>query len=248
MSTAELHTLTGAYALHSLPDDERAAFERHLAACPSCTREVAELTSTAARLGRAMTETPPGHLKDQVLRRIATERQEGPLTVRQGHPRTRYGRTASRFALAACVAAAAAFGGIAVWQHQEAKDAQQQAQAAQGRAEALAAVLAAPDARATTGKLADGASATVVVSRSRDRAAFVTSGLPRPPAGKVYQLWFDDGGTMRAAGLLNPAARTDAVLLDGPVGRASGMGITVEPAGGSAAPTSAPVALMGFPA
>ncbi|MGW7415475.1 anti-sigma factor [Streptomyces sp. NPDC054863] len=248
MSTAELHTLTGAYALHALPDDERAAFERHLADCPSCTREVGELTATAARLGRAMTETPPARLKEQVLRRIATERQEGPLTVRQGRARGRYGRTASRFALAACVAAAAAFGGIAVWQHEVAKDARQQARVAQGRAEALAAVLAAPDAKASTGKLAGGASATVVVSRSRDQAAFVAAGLPEPPAGKVYQLWFNDGTAMRAAGLLNPAARTDAVLLAGPVGKASGMGITVEPSGGSTAPTSAPVALMEFPA
>ncbi|MBH0245536.1 anti-sigma factor, partial [Streptomyces cavourensis] len=39
----------------------------------------------------------------------------------------------------------------------------------------------------------------------------------------------------------------DAVLLDGPVDRATGMGITVEPAGGSAEPTSDPVALMDFP-
>ncbi|MFI5804095.1 anti-sigma factor domain-containing protein [Streptomyces sp. NPDC051561] len=248
MSTAELHTLTGAYALHALPEDERAAFERHLADCPSCTQEVAELASTTARLGRAMTETPPERMKAEVLRRIAVERQDPPVTARQGRVRGRYGRAASRFTLAACLVAAAGFGGVAVWQHQEAQDARQQAEASQLQAEALAAVLAAPDAKATTGKVADGASATVVVSRSLNRAAFVAAGLPQPPAGKVYQLWFNDGGAMRAAGLLNPAARTDSVLMDGPVGSASGMGITVEPAGGSPAPTSDPVALMDFPA
>jgi anti-sigma-K factor RskA len=248
MSTAELHTLTGAYALHALPDEERAAFERHLADCTSCVQEVRELASTAARLGRAMTETPSPRMKDEVLRRIATERQEGPLTARSEKVRGGYGRAATRFALAACVAAAAAFGGIAVWQHQEARDAQQQVQAAQTRAEALASVLAAPDAKATTGKVGGGASATVVVSRSRDRAAFVASGMPQPPSGKVYQLWFNDDGTMRPAGLMDPGARTDAVLLEGPLGKASGMGITVEPAGGSAAPTSAPLAVMDFPA
>ncbi|MFJ2746131.1 anti-sigma factor domain-containing protein [Streptomyces sp. NPDC087440] len=248
MSTAELHTLTGAYALHALPEDERLAFEHHLADCPSCAQEVAELAATAARLGRAMTENPPERMKAEVLRRITTERQEGPLTVRQGRVRGRYGRAATRFALAACLAAAAAFGGIAVWQHQVAQDAQQQAQAAQQQTEALAAVLAAPDAKASTGRVGAGASATVVVSRSRDRAAFVASGMPTPPAGKVYQLWFNDAGTMRSAGLMDPAASTGAVLLNGPVGKASGMGITVEPTGGSPAPTSDPVALMEFPA
>ena len=53
MSTAELHTLTGAYALHALPEDERVAFERHLGACEACAQEVRELSATAARLGLA---------------------------------------------------------------------------------------------------------------------------------------------------------------------------------------------------
>ncbi|MYS39774.1 anti-sigma factor, partial [Streptomyces sp. SID5998] len=44
MTTTDLHALTGAYALHALPDDERAAFERHLTGCSSCAREVAEFT------------------------------------------------------------------------------------------------------------------------------------------------------------------------------------------------------------
>jgi len=38
------------------------------------------------------------------------------------------------------------------------------------------------------------------------------------------------------------------VLLQGAVDGADGMGITVEPAGGSPEPTSPPVAVMDFPA
>lgn len=63
----------------------------------------------------------------------------------------------------------------------------------------------------------------------------------------MYQLWFDDRGTMRSAGLIDRAATSDTALLDGPVDGASGMGITVEPAGGSTQPTSAPLALLTFP-
>ena len=95
--------------------------------------------------------------------------------------------------------------------------------------------------------LADGATGTVVVSHSRDRAVFVVSGMARPPGGKVYQLWFDDGGTMRSAGLMDPDRADQAVLLQGGVDRASGMGITVEPDGGSKHPTTTPIALMPFP-
>ena len=56
--SADLHTLTGAYAAHALSDGERLAFERHLAACPACAQEVRELTETAARLGTAVAARP----------------------------------------------------------------------------------------------------------------------------------------------------------------------------------------------
>ncbi|MFD5088620.1 zf-HC2 domain-containing protein, partial [Kitasatospora sp. NPDC058406] len=55
---ADLHTLTGAYAAHALPDPEREAFEEHLARCASCAQEVAEFATTLARLGAAETVTP----------------------------------------------------------------------------------------------------------------------------------------------------------------------------------------------
>ncbi|MFE3603384.1 anti-sigma factor domain-containing protein [Streptomyces sp. NPDC059096] len=249
MTTADLHTLTGAYALHALAPQERAEFERHLEACRACSVEVRELSATAARLGRAVAVTPPPALKEQVLRRIATERQDPPkVTPHQARSGgTGRGRALSRFALAACLAAVAGLGGVAVWQNQEARDARQEAQAAQRHSEELAAVLAAPDARVATGGLTNGATGSVIVSRSQDRAAFVASGMPKPPSGKVYELWYDDGGTMRAAGLLDPTTGSTSVLMDGPLGGASGMGITVEPAGGSEQPTSAPLALMNFP-
>lgn len=249
MSTAELHTLTGAYALHALPDSERQAFERHLEDCEACTQEVRELSATAARLGLAVAETPPRELRDRVLREITTVRQEAPAPGRRARTGGG-GRTAGRwysYALAACVAAAAAFGGVAVWQNQVAQDARQEANQAQRQNEQLAQVLSAPDAKTTSSELTGGAHGTVVVSRSQNRAVFLASGMDRPPSGKVYQLWFNDEGTMRSAGLMDPKASDDAVLLDGPVDRASGMGITVEPAGGSDEPTSSPVALMNFP-
>ncbi|MFG3281542.1 anti-sigma factor domain-containing protein [Streptomyces sp. NPDC048111] len=248
MTNAELHTLTGAYALHALTETERAEFEEHLRACEGCAQEVRELSATAARLGLAVSVTPPVELKDAVLRRISVVRQEPPHTPAApgAAGNRRRGARWSRYALAACLAAAAALGGVAVWQHQRATDAQERADAAQRQSQQLADVLAAPDAKAVTGTLPDGASGTLVVARSRNQAAFVASGLQRPPAGKVYQLWFNDQGTMRSAGLMNPARSTEAVLLNGPVDRASGMGITLEPAGGSTAPTSAPLALMNF--
>ncbi|GAA2980366.1 anti-sigma factor [Streptomyces fulvorobeus] len=250
MSTAELHTLTGAYALHALPDDERQEFERHLGMCEACSQEVRELSATAARLGLAVSRRPGPALRDRVLSEITTVRQEPPShgALSRSTGTGNRARRRTSFVLAACIAASAAFGGVAVWQNQVAQDARQEANRADERSEQLAQVLAAPDARTTSGTLKGGARGTVVVSRGENRAVFLTSGMEQPPAGKVYQLWFDEGGTMRSAGLMDPSAASEAVLMDGEVAGASGMGITVEPVGGSEQPTSAPLALMSLPA
>ncbi|MEU9348465.1 anti-sigma factor [Streptomyces sp. NPDC048278] len=248
-TTTDPHRLTGAYALHALSDEESAAFERHLEGCETCPQETAELCATAARLGLAVAVAPAPAMREQVLRRITAVRQETPgrvaqsLSVRSG-PRA---RALSRWALAACLAAVAALGGTAVWQHQQAVEARDRARHATEATDAIAAVLAAPDAETRAAVLTGGATGTVVVSRGQDRAVFAVSGMARPPGGKVYQLWFDDDGTMRSAGLMDPGRSDQAVLLRGAVDGASGVGVTVEPAGGSERPTSAPLALLAFP-
>lgn len=260
---ADLHTLTGAYAVHALSGRELLAFERHLADCEACAQEVRELRATAAKLGMATSLTPSPVLKDDVMRRIATVRQEPPRVAR-GEPEFSGGgvapRRASRgkwqnFALAACLAGAVALGGVAVWQSRQASDARDTARRSEQRAarvEAVTEVLAAPDAHSRNAKLTNGATGTVVVSHTLDKAAFLASGLPKPPDGRVYQLWFSDGGTMRSAGLMDSAdtgtGAGTAALLSGAVGKASGVGVTVEPAGGSKAPTTDPIGLMSLPA
>ncbi|MDG9723194.1 MULTISPECIES: anti-sigma factor [unclassified Streptomyces] len=248
--TEDLHSLTGAYALHALHDDERAAFERHLADCGSCEQESREFAAAAARLGLAATLSPGPVLKDRVLHRITTVRQVPPGggTVERARRVVPRGRGLARWALAACVAVAAGLGGTAVWQYERAQDAGDRATQAQRRAEELAGVLAAPDAASRTVRLADGASGTLVVSDRQDRAVFLASGMAEPPAGKVYQLWFDDHGTMRSAGLMDAGRGSQAVLMEGDVDGAAGVGITVEPAGGSEQPTTTPIALMNMPA
>ncbi|MEV7284563.1 anti-sigma factor [Streptomyces sp. NPDC093252] len=259
MSADDPHRLTGAYALDALDGDERVGFERHLTGCVPCAQESAELSATAARLGLAASAVPRPEMRARVLRRITAVRQEPPrpavVPVRPERGAGR-ARVSARWALAACLAVATALGGTAWWQYERARDAESRVQVAERAAAEVAAVLSAPDARVAAGTLGDsggdggdggdGATGSVVVSRSRDRAVFVAAGLPRPPAGKTYQLWFDDGGVMRDAGLLEPGRADQTVLMRGAVGPASGMGVTVEPEGGSARPTSAPLAVLAF--
>ena len=82
--------------------------------------------------------------------------------------------------------------------------------------------------------------ATVVVDA--EGHAYVTAGdMPPLPSDRTYQLWSLEDGTPVSVGLLgpDPANHTIAIGVDGNVHQ---MAITTEPAGGSATPTSAPVA------
>ncbi|MEV7603238.1 anti-sigma factor [Kitasatospora sp. NPDC089797] len=247
MSAVDPHTLTGAYAAHALDPEESAAFELHLADCPACAQEVAGFAATLARLGSAGAVVPPEALKVRVMAALPGVRQEAPRTA-AGPGSARPGRRAgawTKFALAACLAVATGAGALAVQQHGQAERARDRAAAVQQESDRLTALLTAPDARTVTGSATGGSGVgTVVWSQERGRAAFLASGMPVPAAGTTYELWFDDAGTMRPAGLL-PSGE-GALLLSGPLRGAKGVGVTVEPAGGSAKPSGAPVMLLAF--
>ncbi|MBT2526826.1 anti-sigma factor [Streptomyces sp. ISL-99] len=248
MSEEHIHVATGAYALNAVPDDERESVESHLRECLPCEQEVRELTATAACLGTAVAATPPPRMKNQVLARIQAVPQLPPqVTTVDASNRltTAWTRNMPRLLLAACLAAATAFGGTAAWQFQEAQQAEQRAQQATQETADMARVLAAPDARSATGSIKGGARATVIVSRSHNSAVFLASGLPELPHDQTYQLWFADDGTMRPAGLIR---HDGGLVMKGEVGKATGMGVTVEPADGSSQPTTAPLTLMTLPA
>jgi len=119
---------------------------------------------------------------------------------------------------------------------------QQQLDQAQARSRALAAVLAAPDARLATAPVNTGGVLTVLASPRRHEAVVTTAGLPALTGSKVYQLWFVAGTSARSAGLLpRPVdGRTAPVLASGLV-RGDVVALTVEPAGGTRKPTTTPI-------
>ena len=106
--------------------------------------------------------------------------------------------------------------------------------------------MTAPDAASQTLTFPGGARAKLVRSESLHQAVLVTTDMPAAPSGKVYQLWLDmpDEG-MVSAGVM-PRKADQSVMLEGDAALATGAGITVEPDGGSTAPTSDPIALFAF--
>ena len=108
-----------------------------------------------------------------------------------------------------------------------------------GNAE-IAAVLAAHDARTRSAATSAGGTATVVASLAEGKVVFTSFGLRALSPSEVYELWFIGTGGARPAALLPSAIPVLAAGLEA----GDAIGVTVEPAGGSAAPTTTPIVVM----
>ena len=259
---ADIHALSGAYAVDAVDDIERAEFERHLATCADCREEVASFRATATHLSTLMSETPPERLREQVMRDIAKVRPLPPAVGEEAGRRieaTSRERAAAQVPeppsrasrlsdarrrrnrwLAAAAAVVAVGGGAALAVTQPWKS------SSQVQTNIAAQVQQAPDAQRYQTTLSDGSTLTIVRSQSVGRAVLVTENLAAAPSGKAYQMWLQAaGGNFVSAGLVPPGS-TEPVVLEGDAATAQGAGVTVEPSGGSPQPTTTPIALFAF--
>lgn len=238
MAEADVHTLTGAYVCDALGERERAAFESHMAVCPDCAAEVRELREVTAVLAAAVSQRPPASLKEAVDASIRVTRQAPPITdpptLADPAPRDAGRGLRAVWAIAAVLALLVAGLGWRIVEQQR------QINALNSQAVRISQLLTAPDAAAVRVTVAGGGTALLVDSRSRDEAAITFTGLAGAPAGKTYQLWLlTPAGSARSAGLM-ASAPSQPILLRGLAGEAE-VGMTIEPAGGSPAPTTRPV-------
>jgi len=238
------HSLSGAYALDALePGAERDRFTRHLSRCQSCASEVRGFCEVATAMAFAVTTEPPAGLRDRVLAAAARTRQLPPEIRTHARPR----RTRTRVPWLSGVVATASIVVAVLFGFAQAHT---QDELNQVRAEnhAISLVLSAPEAKLLTHTVTNGGVATVVLAADRHELAVVTTGLPALPPGKVYQLWLIGKPAITSAGLLPPAkdGRTPPVLATGVV-KGDTLGLTVEPAGGSAQPTTKPILALPLP-
>ncbi len=241
----ELHLLTGSYALDALPERERSDFEKHLRRCPSCAEEVRGLRETAARLALATAITPPPEMRERVLAAVPQTRQLPPLPGRHALSRTGLRLPLSRTGAGVSAAVLALAAAVAFLFVSNVSTTSQLHQS-QATASAVAAVLAAPDARVQFVPAAGGGTVTAVTSVRRQEAVVTSASLPALADARVYQLWvLTSDGTARSAGLLTVSVSGTATphLADG-VSGGDKLAITVEQAGGTAQPTTAPVVVM----
>jgi anti-sigma-K factor RskA len=254
---ADVHSLAGPYVLDALLAPERDMFERHLSTCGSCQGEVRELGATAIRLGAAAASAPPMHLKARVMTQVASTRQYPPSMAARRAERTSGaspGRRSTRSlrdagwrrpllaVAAAAVLVAAGGAGVAVVEMQQA---QREVAAANRQQAEILDVLAAPDTRLVRTQVSGGGRASVVVSAEKNRGVVVLDGLPVRDVDETYQLWVITGSKATSAGTVDVdrPGPPNRVLVSG-VSSADAIGVTVEPRGGSEAPTTTPIAQL----
>jgi anti-sigma-K factor RskA len=243
----DLHNLSGVYVLDAVDGQERDRFEHHLRRCRPCENEVRSLADTATELGMAAALPPPPRVKERVLAATAVTRQLPPVVDLPGRAPRRASRHTARPSWTPRLAAAVAVVSLAVAVVLGAVGlrTRHELDSARAQDQAIAAVLAAPDARMTSRATTDGGTATVVVSRTEGKIVFTTAGLPRLTGGKVYELWLMGPPQTRRAGLLPaPAAGKTAPVLASGLAAGDSVGVTVEPAGGTSRPTTAPIVVM----
>jgi anti-sigma-K factor RskA len=241
------HTLVGAYVMDAVTADDRAAFEHHLAGCESCQGEVRGLREATARLAAAAEVRPRAALREQtmqaagLIRQLPPDPRARPAAGDRGNLPGRRRGWLPRLA----VGLAAVFAVLAIGMGTAMNGAEHRLDAARGSSRAMAVVLGSPDAVIRTAAVTSGGRATIVMSR-RDRAlVFTASGLPALPAARAYQLWVMGPGGPRSAGLLAADAdsRAGPLVVSGLV-PGDWVGLTVEPAGGSARPTAPAILRM----
>lgn len=254
----QLHLLTGAYSLNAVDDSERTEFERFAMADVDAQDEVRTLSETAALLAYAIPEeTPPAELKTSVMAAIRNTRQVPASSIvrdissgRSHQSGLTQARSNRRWAIPAAAAAALlVLGGIGAggWAlgHDSGKNALEtqlaQARSTQDQQNEFLAIMAAPDAKVASKTLTDGGSVTVVSSEKANHAAVMTTALPTLPADKTYQLWYISATGAVPAGLMQATSDPSLHVLQGASGAATNVGITVEPSGGSLAPTTTPI-------
>lgn len=117
----------------------------------------------------------------------------------------------------------------------------------QQQAASLAELTAAADLESATAAVQGGGDAKVIWSIDLERSAVLIDGLPALEDGKTYQLWYIDQNGPRGAGTFDVSSDEPTAwrVLDGAMSSVDSVGLTVEPSGGSDAPTTDPILVVG---
>jgi anti-sigma-K factor RskA len=216
-NTAHVDDLLPALALGCLEPGERERVSRHLESCPDCRSRLAGYEELVASLALAAPRAePPRTLRNRILREAARATPRARPVARLG------------WALAAAALLALSLGfNLFLWRRVS-------------RLEAAAAVLPGQVAVLASTEAAAGARGLLLFGSGENEATLVVEDLPPLASDRQYQLWLIREGQRTSGGVFSVTPQGYGCLLilsPLPLDSYQGLGITVEPAGGSPGPT-----------
>ena len=236
--------LAAAFALDALDDVDAARFRTHLATCEQCWGLVAEYRAVTRLLPETLAErsASPG-LRHRILEAAQAERA-GSVRPTHAAARARPRRMPVWLLPLAALLVLTALAGYRSFQLQAQLEDQRTTLRLQEQV--LAAVAAGARTWPLTGtEQAPQASGVLVQAPGEPRPLLLVRSLPDLPPDRAYQVWVISGGTPFEAGLLSPGRDgVQVARLDRPAGNADTVALTIEPAGGSRAPTG-PIVIAG---
>jgi anti-sigma factor RsiW len=220
-SHEEIRSLVAAYVLGSVPEDEQAAIRAHLITCEECMTEADSYTAVTSALAEAVEPEVLGPgFEDRVLAQATGERvAREPVRTRR---RLNLGWVVALASIMVASALAAAYVNVR-------NDLAEQQR-----------LIAAALLRVDEGMRLQGEGRGAMVPTDGG-TVFVATGLAAPPEDRTYQLWLLGDADPVSAGTFEVEDGRVLIEIDRPVTGFDGAAVTIEPGGGSDAPTTDPV-------
>ncbi len=231
-----------AYALGALDAEDIAALEAHLQTCESCRTKFAEYRQISNSL---LTAIPPRQPSAALRKRLQNQLPSARKTVR---PRLAW--SFNQLALGGALVLLLLMNLFSFVQMRGLQSQQAGLLKQLQQNQFTVAMLAYPGTQSLPIS-ANNVSGSVLLDRDRNTAALVVWNLPTLPRQQTYQIWLiEPSGHRVSVGLFHPQENssytTQPIFSQQALSNYVGIGVTVEPAGGSDQPTGPRVFKVDF--
>ncbi len=243
----ELKSLIAPYVLGAISPEEMEEVRTHIISCEECMAEADSYSSVVASLALSVRpESVPDALIDNVMREVheggpepsaaasapapaspAPEVSETASVTQLRKPRPVYNIVAA----AAALLIVAVLAGALITTTNELDDTEAELAIERERVEQLAQTQGAMRLSGPAGE------AVGAMLPTDDGGVFVVHGLDDAPSDHTYQVWLIEDDQPISAGTFDPASGVGGLQTDHSLDGVEGVAVTVEPEGGSRAPT-----------
>jgi len=230
------------YALGALDGDDVAALEAHLEGCASCRTELAEYRATSESLLTAVPpKQPSSMLRKQLQNQLPSARKKSP---------PKFAWNFFSFAAGIAVITLLALNLASLRQTRQIQTQQAELVNQMNDAQVALAMLSYPGVERLSVEGED-LTGSFLLDGDRNIGALIVWNMPQLSKEQTYQAWLiDSQGVRISAGIFRPQTNqtytTQVITTDKGFSNYVGIGVTVEPVGGSDQPTGERVLKVDF--